>query len=593
MHLTARTTRLSVLALLLLSLGLGAQPARAVSPPAVEAAHGMVVTSQHLASEVGASILAAGGNAVDAAVAVGYAEAVTHPCCANIGGGGFMVIRLQKSGREVFINFREKAPLAATAGMYLGPDGNPIRRASLDGYRAVAVPGTVLGLETARKRYGTLSRARLMAPAIKLARDGFILTRGDTDIIDAGAARLRLDPEARKVFFHPDGSPLRPGDRLQQPDLARTLEAIAREGTDAFYKGSIAQKLTAAMRANGGLITLADLRDYTVTEGAPLSCEYRGYRIISAPPPSSGGTALCETLEILSGYDLKSMGFHSAAAIHFIVEALRHAYVDRNTDLGDPAFVKNPLERLLSPGYAAAIRAKIDPERATPSSQVQPGVPPHEKPETTHYSILDSQGNAVSVTYTINGLFGAGVIAPGTGFFLNDEMDDFTVKVGSPNLFGLIQGKANAIAPGKRPLSSMAPTVVTKDGRTVMVLGSPGGSRIITIVLQVLLNVIDYGMQPEEAVDAPRIHHQWLPDVIFAEPYAISPDTRSLLEARGYRIITQSPWGAAELIEVPPPATAAGPASSGNDSARGGRMRPGFIYGANDDRRPAGLAVGY
>jgi gamma-glutamyltranspeptidase/glutathione hydrolase len=553
----------------------------------------MVVSAQHLASEVGVDILAAGGNAVDAAIAVGYAQAVTNPCCGNIGGGGFMVIRLEKTGREVFLNFRETAARAATERMFLGADGNPVPRASIDGYRAAAVPGTVLGLETARQRYGTLSRARLLAPAIKLAREGFILTRGDTDIIDAGAQRLRRDPEARKVFFRPDDSPLRPGDRLKQPDLARTLEILAREGPDAFYKGQIAEKIAAGIKEGGGLITKEDLRDYSVTESEPLACNYRGYRIVSSPPPSSGGVALCETLEILSGYDLKGMGFHSAAATHYIVEALRHAYMDRNTYLGDPAFIKNPLERLLSPEYATAIRAKIDPQRPTPSTEVRPGAEPHEKLETTHYSVVDSQGNAVSVTYTINGLFGAGVTPPGTGVFLNNEMDDFTVKEGVANMFSLVQGEANAIAPGKRPLSSMAPTMVMKDGHVVMVLGSPGGSRIISIVLQVILNVIDYGMQPQEAVDAPRIHHQWLPDAIFTEPFALSPDTSHMLEANGYRIIEQSPWGAAELIALSPAVTAQGPASSGNDSARGGRMRPGFIYGANDDRRPAGLAVGY
>jgi gamma-glutamyltranspeptidase/glutathione hydrolase len=551
----------------------------------------MVVSSQHLASEAGTAILAAGGNAVDAAVAVGYAEAVTNPCCGNIGGGGFMVIRLH--GRDTFINFREMAARAATTDMFLGPDGNPAPRGSLDGYRAVAVPGTVLGLDTALLRYGSLPRAKVMAPAIKLAREGFILTRGDTDIIDAGAPRLRRDPEARKIFFHEDGSALRPGDRLRQPELASTLEAIARRGPEAFYKGETADRIDAAMRAGGGLVTKQDLASYTTTESEPLACDYRGYHVVSAPPPSSGGVALCEALQVLSGYDLKGMGFHSAASIHYLVEALRHAYMDRNTYLGDPAFVTNPIEHLLSPGYAAAIRARIDPERATPSQEVLPGAAPHEKMETTHYSVLDGQGNAVSVTYTINGLFGAGVMPAGTGFLLNNEMDDFTVKTGVPNLFGLVQGQANFIAPGKRPLSSMAPTLVTKDGHVVLIVGSPGGSRIISIVLQVLLNVIDYGMQPQEAVDATRIHHQWLPDAIFIEPYALSPDTRRLLEASGYKLIDQSPWGAVELIEIPQGAPGSGPASSGNDSALGGRMRAGLIYGAHDDRRPAGAAVGY
>jgi gamma-glutamyltranspeptidase/glutathione hydrolase len=578
---------------LVLALSLCAMGSHAASPPAVEASHGMVVSSQRLASEAGVQILKRGGNAIDAAVAVGYAQAVTNTCCANIGGGGFMIIHLSKAHRDVFINFRETAPRAATKTMYLDAGGNPAGGASLDGYLAAAVPGTVLGLDGALRRYGSLPRATVMAPAIKLARDGFVLTRGDTDIIDAGSRRLSRDPETRKVYFRRDGSALQPGDRLKQPDLARTLEAVARRGTDAFYKAEVAEKIAAAMRDNGGIITRQDLADYTITEGAPIYCTYRGYQIASAPPPSSGGTTLCEILNVLEGYDMSGLGFHSAASIHFMVEAMRHAYVDRNAFLGDPAFVDNPLERLLSKDYAAAIRRVIDPERATPSQLLKPGTPPHEKPETTHYSVVDAQGNAVSVTYTINGLFGAGVIAPGTGFLLNDEMDDFTIKPGVPNLFGLVQGEANAIAPGKRPLSSMSPTLVTKDGHIVMVLGSPGGSRIITIALQVLLNTIDYGMQPQEAVDAPRIHHQWLPDEVFAEPFALSPDTVQILQARGYHVAEQVPWGAAEVIALPEATRNEARASAGNDSSVGGRMRPGFIYGANDDRRPAGAAVGY
>ena len=572
-------------------------PARAASKPALEATHGMVVSAQHLASDVGVEILKQGGNAVDAAVAVGYAEAVTNPCCGNIGGGGFMVIHLASSGRDVFVNFRETAPGAATADMYLGADGNPVRGASVDGYRAVAVPGTVLGLETALARYGSLSRARVMAPAIRLAREGFILTRGDTDIIDAGARRFRSDPEAARVFLHPDGSAYQPGERLLQPQLARTLEAIARGGSDAFYKtgagATNAARVAQAMRDHGGILTTQDLADYTVTESAPVYCSYRGYQIASAPPPSSGGTTLCEILQILEGYDLKGMGFHSAAAVHVMTEAMRHAYVDRNSLLGDPAFVRNPVAKLLTPEYAALIRAQIDPQRAGSSALIKPGTAPHEKPETTHYSVADSAGNAVSVTYTINGLFGAAVMAPGTGYMLNDEMDDFTVKPGVPNLFGLVQGTANAIAPGKRPLSSMSPTLVLRDGRVAMVVGSPGGSRIITITLEVLLNLIDYGMEPQEAVNATRIHHQWLPDVIAAEPYALSADTLQALQSRGYTIIEQSPWGAAELIAIPQVGSGADRPSSGNDAALGGRLRAGMMYGASDDRRAAGSAAGY
>ena len=567
--------------------------AGAASRPAVEATHGVVVTSQHLASDVGAEILQSGGNAIDAAVAIGYAQAVTNPCCANIGGGGFMVIHLAKDNRDVFINFRETAPAAATKTMYLDDKGEPVKNASLLGYKAVATPGTVLGLDTALKEYGTLPRATVMAPAIKLARQGFDLTLADTDIIDGFASHFKADPVASKIFFRPDGSPLKPGDHLVQSDLADTLQAISDKGSDAFYKGDTAQKISDAMKANGGIMTAKDLADYTITESAPVTCTYRGYAFASSPPPSSGGTTICEILNILEGYDMRGLGFHSAASVHFMVEAMRHAYMDRNTYLGDPAFVKNPLERLLSKDYAAQIRAHIEPDKATPSKEVQPGVAPHEKTETTHYSVIDKQGNAVAVTYTINGGFGAGVIAPGTGFLLNDEMDDFTIKPGVANLFGLIQGATNAIEPGKRPLSSMAPTLVSKDGRIMLALGSPGGSRIITIVLETALNMIDYDMQPQEAVDAPRIHHQWLPDQVFVEPFALSPDTAKLLEAMGYKLTPQTPWGAVEVAAEPPPgSTKAGPATSGNDSTFGGNMREGYLYGASDARRPAGLAVG-
>jgi gamma-glutamyltranspeptidase/glutathione hydrolase len=381
-----------------------------------------------------------------------------------------------------------------------------------------------------------------------------------------------------------------------QPQLARTLEAIARRGSDAFYKSGAgaanAELVAQAMRAHGGLITAADLAQYTVTEGDPVYCSYRGYQIASAPPPSSGGTTLCELLQILEGYDLKGMGFHSAAAVHVMTEAMRHAYVDRNSLLGDPAFVRNPVEKLLTPDYVALIRAQIDPVRAGSSTLIKPGTAPHEKPETTHYSVADEQGNAVSVTYTLNGLFGAAVMAPGTGYMLNDEMDDFTVKPGVPNLFGLVQGTANAIAPGKRPLSSMSPTLVLKNGRVVMVVGSPGGSRIITITLEVLLNLIDYGMEPQEAVNATRLHHQWLPDAVFAEPYALSADTVQALQARGYSVVEQSPWGAAELIVIPQ-VDSGGRVASGADAALGGRLRAGLLYGASDDRRAAGSAAGY
>ncbi|QRX84382.1 gamma-glutamyltransferase [Glaciimonas sp. PAMC28666] len=567
--------------------------AGAVGVPAVEAKNGMVVTSQHLASQVGVDILKMGGNAVDAAVAVGYAQAVVNPCCGNIGGGGFMTIHLA-DGRDTFINFREKAPAAASANMYLDADGKVIGDASLYGYLAVGVPGTVLGLDTAQRKYGKLTRAQVMLPAIKLARDGFILNRGDTDILDTTIKYFKKDPEASRIFLRRDGSPLQPGDRLVQKDLAKTLEAISRRGPDAFYKGAIPEAVERASKSGKGIITAADFADYKITETAPVTCDYRGYVFVSAPPPSSGGATMCQILNTLEGYDLKSMGFNSAAAVHVMTEAMRHAYMDRNTFLGDPEFVKNPLERLLSKPYAAAIREKISADKATPSAEVQPGMAPHEKPETTHYSIVDKDGNAVSTTYTINGRFGAVVIAPGTGFFLNDEMDDFTVKIGVKNLYGLVQGATNSIAPGKRPLSSMSPTLITKDGKTFMVLGSPGGSRIITITLETALNVIDFGMGPQEAVDAPRFHHQWLPDEVYYETRGMSADTLKILRGMGYKMTEQTPWGAAEVIMIGlPGAAGVSAASSGNDAGVSGKVLPGFFYGANDGRRPAGAAMGY
>ncbi|MCE9946558.1 MULTISPECIES: gamma-glutamyltransferase [Hafnia] len=580
------------LALSALSLALF-QGAYAASMPAVEAKNGMVVSSQHLASQVGVDILKMGGNAIDAAVAVGYAQAVVNPCCGNIGGGGFMTIHLA-NGENTFINFRETAPAAASANMYLDEKGAVKKGASLYGYLASGVPGTVLGLDTAQRKYGKLTRQQVMAPAIKLAREGFILNRGDTDILDTTIAKFRDDPEAARIFLRKDGEPFQPGDRLIQTDLANTLEAIAQNGPDAFYHGKIPQAVETAAKKGGGILTAQDFANYRIAETAPITCSYRGYEFVSAPPPSSGGVTLCEILNVLEGYDLKTSGFNSAQTIHTMTEAMRHAYMDRNTFLGDPAFVKNPTEKLLSKEYAVEIRKQIQPETATPSSKVQPGMEPHEKPETTHYSIVDHNGNAVSTTYTINGRFGSVVIAPGTGFFLNDEMDDFTVKVGEQNMYGLVQGATNAIAPGKRPLSSMTPTLVTKDGKVFMVVGSPGGSRIITITLQTVLNVIDHGMAPQEAVDAPRIHHQWLPDEVYFEQRGLSPDTQKLLQERGYKLVEQTPWGAAELIMVGlPGAAGVSSESSGNDSAVSGKVREGFIYGANDVRRPSGSAVGY
>ncbi|HEY3909901.1 MAG TPA: gamma-glutamyltransferase [Stellaceae bacterium] len=530
----------------------------------VEAEHGMVVTSQHLASAVGAGILAAGGNAIDAAVAVGYALAVVEPCCGNIGGGGFMTVHLA-DGRETFINFRETAPRAATAGMYLDRAGKPIPGASRDGWRAIGVPGTVMGLDRALREYGSLPRAAVMAPAIALARDGFVLSREDAALLDAKAGRFAQDPAAAKIFLRPEGGHWQAGDRLVQKDLAGTLAAIAQNGPDAFYRGRIPAAVGRASRADGGILTAQDFANYTATEGPPLSCSYRGYTIASAPPPSSGGATLCEILDILEGYDMKALGSRSPRSVALMVAAMGRGYADRNRDLGDPDFVANPLDRLLSKGYAAGARAAIAAGGAAPAAAP---AAPHEQAETTSFSVVDGEGNAVATTYTINGYFGAAVIAPGT---LNNEMDDFAVKPGAPNLYGLVQGEANAIAPGKRPLSSMAPSLVEKNGRVFLVLGSPGGARIITIVLETIMNVIDYGMAPQQAVDAPRLHFQGLPEKVFYEHSGLSPDTVATLEHIGYKLVAQPPWGATELIEI----------------------LPGRLWGASDSRRPDGAAVGY
>jgi gamma-glutamyltranspeptidase/glutathione hydrolase len=536
--------------------------------PAVEAEHGMVVAAHRLASEAGLHVLAAGGNAIDAAVTVGYALAVVDPCCGNIGGGGFMTIRFA-DGRETFINFRETAPAAATATMYLDLTGRPIENLSRYGYRAAGVPGTVMGLDRAASEYGRVARADLMAPAIALARDGFILRRADTDILDRRADALAKDAAAAKIFLRPDGSRFEPGDRLVQTDLAATLERIAQQGPDAFYKGPAAAAVADASKEHGGALTVRDFADYTVTEAAPLSCSYRGYRLVSAPPPSSGGITLCEILNVLEGYDIAGLGFRSVPSVRLLVEAMRRAYFDRNTTLGDPAFVENPVPRLLSKTYAAAIRSDIERSANTPPGTA--AAPPAEKAETTHYSVVDRDGNAVAVTYTINGNFGAAVVAPSTGFLLNNEMDDFTIKPDTPNLYGLVQGEANAIMPGKRPLSSMAPTLVEKDGRVVLVLGSPGGSRIITTVLETIMNIIDYKMGPQEAVDAPRLHHQWRPEAVYFERSGLAPEIIKPLAELGYKLIEQRPWGAVQLIQI--------------DNGR--------LYGASDSRRPAGAAVGY
>ncbi|WP_053213605.1 gamma-glutamyltransferase [Pseudomonas sp. Q12-87] len=554
--------------------------AQAASQAPVAAENGMVVTAQHLATHVGVDVLKNGGNAVDAAVAVGYALAVVYPAAGNLGGGGFMTLQLA-DGRKTFLDFREKAPLAATANMYLDKDGNVVPDLSTRGHLAVGVPGTVSGMELALQKYGSKPRAELIAPAIKFAEEGFALEQGDVDLLETATDVFKKDMRDSGAIFLHNGEPMQVGQKLVQKDLAKTLREISAKGADGFYKGWVADALVTSSQANKGIITQADLDKYKTRELAPVECDYRGYHIISAPPPSSGGVVLCQIMNILDGYPMKDLGFHSAQGMHYQIEAMRHAYVDRNSYLGDPDFVKNPIDHLLDKHYAAQLRAAIEPQKAGDSQKIKPGVAPHEGSNTTHYSIVDKWGNAVSVTYTLNDWFGAGVMASKTGVILNDEMDDFTAKVGVPNMYGLVQGEANAIAPGKAPLSSMSPTIVTKDGKTVMVVGTPGGSRIITATLLTILNVIDYGMNLQEAVDAPRFHQQWMPEETNLETFAASPDTQKLLESWGHKFAgPQDPNHIAAILVGAP-------------SLGGKPVGKNRFYGSNDPRRSTGLSLGY
>jgi gamma-glutamyltranspeptidase/glutathione hydrolase len=565
-----------------------APPAAAATQP-VHAQHAMVVSVHELASRVGAEIMQAGGNAIDAAVATGFALAVVHPAAGNIGGGGFLLLR-QADGKPHFLDYREKAPAAATRDMYLDAQGNVIQGASEIGYKSIGVPGSVAGLVYAESKWGKLPLKQVMAPAIKLARDGYALTWDQArDMHDRYLAKF---PESRRVFQR-DGNYYQTGEVFRQPDLARTLERIA-ANPDDFYHGALAKELAATVQKGGGLITADDLAHYEVKDREPVRGTYRGYEVISAPPPSSGGTVLIESLNILEGYDLSKLGNRSARSIHLEVEAFRRAFFDRAEFMGDPDFSKIPVAQLIDKKYAAGWRETIDPVRASPSKElkrpavfseleqvaaVQPPAMPHESNQTTHYSVVDAEGNAVSVTTTLNGWFGSRVTADGLGFLLNDEMDDFSSKPGVPNGDGLIQGEANAIGPGKRPLSSMSPTIVAHDGKTVMVLGSPGSSKIITTVANVLIGVIDYGMNIQEAENAPRFHNQWLPDVVNVEKW-FSPDTLTALRQMGYDIQTgisdsdtRGYWSDAECIAI--------------DEKTGERL------GASDGRNNNGKAVGY
>ncbi len=498
----------------------------------VRVRHAMVGAQEPLATDVGVQVLRDGGNAVDAAIAVGFALAVTHPYAGNLGGGGFMLIRFA-DGRSTFIDFRERAPEKASRNMYLDASGKPTRE-SLDGWNSAGVPGTVRGFELAHRKYGSRKWTDLVEPAAALAAQGFQVSYALAESLKA-ARSLSQNPDSKRIFLK-NGAHWEAGETLAQPELARTLHRIAQNGANEFYEGETAQKLTEAMARNGGLITLSDLKKYAAVERTPLTGSYRGYGVIAAPPPSAGGVGILQMLAMLENSGYQKSGFGSAAEIEYLAEVMRRYYADRSQYLGDPDFAKLPLAGLLEPGYIKRRRDSIDPNRATPSAKILPGQPAgRDGGETTHYNVVDAQGNAVAVTYTLNEGYGNGITVPGLGFLLNDEMDDFAAKPGSPNAFGLVQGELNAIQQGKRPLSSMTPTILTRDGKFFMAVGAPGGSRIISAVLQVILNVVDFGMNAQDAVDAPRIHHQWQPDKLYLEP-GISPDTVALLKSRGYDV---------------------------------------------------------
>ncbi len=522
--------------------------ARAGTFTPVYARKAMVVTAEPHATAVGVEILRKGGNAVDAAVAVGFALAVTEPNAGNLGGGGFMLIRFA-DGRSTFLDFRERAPAAADRDMYLDEKGAATEESRV-GYRAVAVPGTVRGFELALRKYGTKKWSSLIAPAERLAREGFPVT-WDLAASLRESGRLAQFPESRKIFLRNNGRPLAFGEPLQQRDLAGALQRLAENGADEFYRGRTAKLIAADMAANGGLITLDDLAAYRPVERKALRGTYNGFEILSAPPPSSGGAGVIQMLNMLEGANLSAAGAGSAAAIHRVAEAMRRFFADRAQYFGDTDFVEIPLEEMLSKPYAKRRAATIRPERATPSAEVGGGNPAgYESEETTHYSIVDAQGNAAAVTYTLNYSYGSGVTAKGTGILLNNEMDDFTAKPGSPNAYGLLQSENNAIEPGKRPLSAMSPTIVSEGGKLRLALGTPGGPTIISSVLQTILDVLDFGMNVQQAVDYPRFHHQWMPDLLYMESYGFSPDTIEALRRKGHKISFGRAMGQVMAIEV-------------------------------------------
>jgi gamma-glutamyltranspeptidase / glutathione hydrolase len=528
------------------------KPPSAGTYQSVHADDGLVVAQEKISARIGADILKRGGNAIDAAVATGFAMAVTYPRAGNIGGGGFMVIHLARTGENIAIDYRETAPAKATRDMFLGTDGMPDSAKSRDSALGIGVPGTVAGLALALEKYGSgkFTLAELLQPAIGLARDGFVVTDDLADTLPQWYRRLAKWPASAKIFSRPDGNSLREGDRLVQADLAATLSAIAEQGPRGFYEGAVAEKLAKAITEAGGIMTADDLKSYAAVARTPMRGSYRGYDIVSMPQPSSGGVVLLETLNILEGFTLADMAQGSAPSLHLLIEAMKRGYADRARYLGDPSFVNAPIATLISKDYAARLRAGIDLDHATPSADLQAAaLQPHEGNNTTHFSVVDSFGNAVANTYTLNFSYGVGLVADGTGVLLNNELDDFTAAPGAANAFGLVGYEANLPGPGKRPLSSMSPTIVLKDGKPVLVTGSPGGSRIISTVLQVIVNVLDYRMDIADAVASPRLHHQWLPDDVRVEP-GFPDDVMTALKTKGHRVVESMGYSSANSIVV-------------------------------------------
>jgi gamma-glutamyltranspeptidase/glutathione hydrolase len=537
----------------------------------IYAKHGMVSSQEALASQIGVDILKQGGNAVDAAVAVAYALAVTLPRAGNIGGGGFMLVHIAEQNKTIAIDYRETAPAKAYKDIFLDEQGNAVDKLSREHGLAVGVPGTVMGMELALTQYGTMSMKQVIAPAMKLAIDGISVTSDLSNSLSGLKSRITQWPSSAEIFYHADGSNYQVNEIFKQPELAHSLSLIAEKGSKGFYQGETAEKIVTAVTNAGGMMSLTDLANYKVVEREPVRGHYRGYEVVSMPPPSSGGIHIIEMLKVLEQFPIDKLGHNSADTLHLMAETMKYAYADRSEYLGDPDFVSVPMKQLISPEYAKNIASKISINKTTPSSEIKPGkLAPYESDQTTHFSIIDKWGNAVANTYTLNFSYGSGLVAKGTGMLLNNEMDDFSAKPGTPNGYGLIGGEANAVEGNKRPLSSMSPTIVMKDGKPYIVTGSPGGSRIINITLQMIMNVIDHKLNIAEATAAARMHHQWLPDFIWVE-HTLNRDTISLLEAKGHKVKIQGSIGSTQSI----------------------MMTEQGLFGASDPRRSGSAAIGY